>query len=248
MIAPVDAPAHSRADRFLAWAATLGAPSPPRRSGLRGRLAGLVPPALRPRLRLAATRALRPLANRRAARLATAARGDGQAPLRLHIGCGALYKEGWVNVDLAGTRVDLPWDLSRPLPFPPASVDAIFHEHLLEHLSYAEGVELHRHCLELLRPGGVLRIGVPDAGAALQAYAMAGGGDSGQWPTAMARVASLTYDSGHRAIYDAETLELSCLAAGFTRAGQCEFGEGDLQPNADSGERHGYTLYVEATA
>jgi predicted SAM-dependent methyltransferase len=242
MIAPVEAQSHLRADRFLAWASGLGAPHPPERSGLKGAVVGAVPPSLRPRLRLAATAALRPLARRRARRLAA------RSPLLLHVGCGTLYKEGWVNVDLAGTRVDLPWNLADPLPFAPASVDAIFHEHLLEHLSYVEGVELHRRCLALLRPGGVLRVGVPDAGAALQAYAMGEHGEAGPWPTAMARVASLTYDSGHRAMYDAETLELSCMAAGFVRAEQREFGEGELTPNADSPERGPYTLYVEATA
>jgi predicted SAM-dependent methyltransferase len=242
MIALVETPTHCRADRFLVWAAGLGQPHPPERSGLKGAAVGLVPPSLRPRVRGAATRALRPLSRRRATRLAR------RSPLRLHVGCGTLYKDGWVNVDLAGTRVDLPWNLAEPLPFPPRSVDAIFHEHLLEHLTYAQGVELHRRCLSLLKPGGVLRIGVPDGGAALQAYAMAPTADAGRWPTPMARVASLTYDSGHRSIYDAETLELSCMAAGFVKAECREFGEGDLQPNADSVERRGYTLYVEATA
>jgi predicted SAM-dependent methyltransferase len=242
MIAPVEAPTHCRADRFLAWAALIGEPRPPRRTGLKGVAAGLFPRRLRPRLRRAATLALHPLGRRRATRLGSA------SPLRLHLGCGTLYKDGWVNVDLAGTRVDLRWDLSRPLPFPPRSVDAIFHEHLLEHLTYCEGVELHRRCLELLRPGGVLRVGVPDAGAALQGYAMSDPGELGQWPTALARVASLTYDSGHRSMYDAETLELSCMAAGFVRAAQREFGEGELQPSPDSAARGGHTLYVEATA
>ena len=210
-------------------------------------MARLVAPRLRPRLRLAATRALRPLARRRGAKLQARSAG----PLRLHLGCGATYKEGWVNVDLAGTRVDLPWDLARPLPFAPQSIDAIFHEHLLEHLTYAQGVELHRRCRELLRPGGVLRIGVPDAGAALGSYATAestGEWQSDRWPTPLTRIASLTYDSGHRAIYDAETLELSCLAAGFARAERRETGVGDMQPNVDSPSRRDFTLYVEAIA
>jgi hypothetical protein len=83
----------------------------------------------------------------------------------------------------------------------------------------------------------VLRIRVVDAGAALQAYATTGAGDAGEWPTAMARVASLKVDPSCRALYDAETLELSCLAAGFPRADQLDFNEGD-----------GRCLYVEATA
>lgn len=242
MIAPVETPTHCRADRFLMWAAALGQPHPPERSGIKGLAVKAVPHSVRPRLRGTATHALRPLARRRAKRLAQG------SPLLLHVGCGTIYKEGWVNIDLAGTRVDFPWDLAEPLPFAAQSVDAIFHEHLLEHLTFSQGIELHRRCLQLLKPGGILRIGVPDAGAALQAYAMAAPGEAGQFPTAMARVASLTYDSGHQSIYDAETLELSCMAAGFVKAQCQEFGEGDLQPNADSPERHGYTLYVEATA
>lgn len=238
----MEASTHCRADRFLMWASALGQPHPPQRTGVKRIAVGMVPARLRPRVRGAATTALAPLSRMRARRLAKT------DPLRLHIGCGTLYKDGWVNIDLAGTRVDMPWNLAKPLPFPAQSVDAIFHEHLLEHLTYTEGIELHRRCLTLLKPGGILRIGVPDAGTALHAYAMAPSGEAGPFPTAMARVASLTYDSGHKSIYDAETLELSCMAAGFVRAACRDFGEGELQPNADSPERQGYTLYVEATA
>lgn len=242
MIAGMDSPTHSRADHYLAWASAVGRPAVPEHHGVKGAIARVVPPHRRPSVRLAATHALRPVARRRAKRLAD------RSDLRLHIGCGTLYKDGWVNIDLAGTRVDLPWDLAEPMPFAAGSVGAIFHEHLLEHLTYQQGIELHRKCLSLLRPGGILRIGVPDAGAALQAYAMASPGEAGQWPTALARVAALTYDSGHRSIYDAETLELSCTAAGFGNVASCSFGEGQLAPNADSPNRRGYTLYVEATA
>lgn len=238
----VDAASPTPEERFERWAEALGEPRPPRRDGVAGAIAAVVPAALRPRVRRAATAAQRPLARRRAAAL------TGRRPLRLHLGCGSLYKEGWVNVDLAGTRVDLPWDLSRPLPFAAGSVDAIFHEHLLEHLAYSQGLELNRRCRALLRPGGVLRVGVPDAGAALRAYVESPASEPERWPTALARVSALAYDSGHRAIYDAETLALSCRAAGFVRAGAREFGAGDLQPSPDSAERRGYTLYVEAVA
>lgn len=202
------------------------------------------------------TRALQPWARRRAGRIEAGGQPGGRetgadARLRLHLGCGASYKEGWVNVDLAGARVDLPWDLTRPLPFAPGSIGAIFHEHLLEHLTYAEGLELHRRCRALLRPGGLLRIGVPDAGAALGSYGApeaAGGWEAERWPTPLARLASLAYDHGHRAIYDAETLELACLAAGFSHAERREPGAGDLQPNPDSPARRDSSLYVEAIA
>lgn len=236
-----------RADRFAAWAGTLGEPTPPLRSGPKGLVTELVAPRWRPQLRLVATRALQPWARRRGGEL----QAHSDDPLRLHLGCGSAYKQGWVNIDLAGTRVDLPWDLRRPLPFAAGSIDAIFHEHLLEHLTYAEGLALHRRCHELLRPGGLLRIGVPDASAALRSYAAAesaGTWEPDRWPTPLARIASLTYDHGHRAVYDAETLALSCLAAGFSRAERREPGTGDVQPNPDSERRRDSSLYVEAVA
>ncbi|HYI99029.1 MAG TPA: hypothetical protein VEX36_05030 [Thermoleophilaceae bacterium] len=215
MIAPLEAPAYCRADRFLAWAAALDESAPPKA-----------------RRAPAAARVLAPLRRRRARELAAG------APLLLRVGCDADPTDGWIEASAADGRCSqLRWDLSRPLPLPPASVESIFHEHLLERFSYAQGVELHRRCLAVLRPGGVLRIRVTDAGAALQEYGANVGGDASEWPMAMARVACLTADLECRALYDAETLELSCVAAGFPRADQLDFGEGD-----------GACLYVEATA
>lgn len=215
MLAPLEATAHCRADRFLAWAAALDESAPP-------------PPA---RSRATAA-ALAPLRRRRARQLAA------DAPLLLRLGCDSHHTDGWIEASTADGRCStVGWDLSQPLPLPPGSVDSIFHEHLLDRFSYAQGVELHRRCLAVLRPGGAVRIRVADAGAALHAYATAGAGDPGESPTAMAPVACLTADPSRRALYDAETLELSCLAAGFPRADQLDLGEGD-----------GSCLYVEATA
>lgn len=213
-IVSLEAPAHCRADRFLAWAAALDEAAPQ------------APPRRR-----ADTDALAP-ERRRAEQLAT------RAPLLLQLGCDTSYTDGRIEVRSAdGQPADLHWDLSQPLPLPPGSVDSIFHEHLLDRLGYAQGIELHRRCLAVLRPGGVLRIRVADAGAALQDYAANVGGDTDEWPMAMARVACLTANPARRSLYDAETLELSCLAAGFPRADQLDFAEGE-EP----------CLYVEATA
>lgn len=215
MIAPPEATAYCRADRFLAWAAALDESAPP--------------PPTRPS---AAALALAPLQRRRARQLSAG------APLLLRLGCESRSTDGWIEVSTADGRcTNVRWDLSRPLPLAPGSVESIFHEHLLDRFSYAKGVELHRRCLAVLRPGGVLRIRVVDAGPALHGYAIHDAGDASEWPMAMAPVACLTADPARRSLYDAETLELSCLAAGFPRADQLDFAEGD-EP----------CLYVEATA
>jgi hypothetical protein len=226
MIASLEAPAYCRADRFLAWAAALDESAPP-------------PAPHRP----AAAAVLAALRRRRALQLAAG------APLLLRIGCDAHPADGWIEASSAdGRRSHVRWDLSRPLPLPPGSVESIFHEHLLERFSYAQGVELHRRCLAVLRPGGVLRIRVFDAGAALQSYATTGAGESGEWPMAMAPVACLAAEPSSRALYDAETLELSCLAAGFPRADQLDFGDCEPKPGAEDGGLDKPCLYVEATA
>jgi Methyltransferase domain len=93
------------------------------------------------------TRAVRPFSRRQLARL------RGRQPLKLHLGCGWIHKEGWVNLDLFATRADIAWDLRLGLPLPDNSVDAIFHEHLLEHLSLRDGFAVTRECHRVLRGG-----------------------------------------------------------------------------------------------
>jgi predicted SAM-dependent methyltransferase len=195
---------------------------------------------LRARARELATAALRPLARRRLERLR-----DGRE-LRLHLGSGLVSKDGWVDVDLAGAPANLIWDLKRGIPFEDGTVDAVFHEHLLEHLSMREGFQLTRECLRVLRPGGVLRAAVPDAGACLRSYARTG---DPAWarsqPAPMLAVQALFYEHGHRAMYDAQLLVAELAAAGFTEVGPREFGDSRISPCPDTELRRAGTLYVE---
>ena len=93
------------------------------------------------------------------------------APLRLHLGSGRTPKPGWVNIDLVGYPGDLYWNLLRPLPFATSSVDAIFDEHVLEHFGLADALGIVKESFRVLRPRGILRIGVPDLGRYIEAYA-----------------------------------------------------------------------------
>jgi predicted SAM-dependent methyltransferase len=195
---------------------------------------------LRARLRGVATAAVRPLARRRLESLQ-----DGRE-LRLHLGSGLVRKDGWVNIDLAGAPANLIWDLKRGIPFEDGSVDAVFHEHLLEHLTIREGFELTRECLRALRPGGVLRVAVPDAGACLRSYARTGDpGWARSQPTPMLAVQALFYEHGHRAMYDAQLLVAELAAAGFADVAAREFGDSRISPCPDTELRRAGTLYVE---
>ena len=124
----------------------------------------LMSPAVRLRAKQLATTVLSPYARRQARTF------DGQAPLRLHLGSGGNNLDGWVNIDLVGAHADLTWDLRRPLPLGKAAAEAVFLEHVLEHMTMAEGVQVLHHLLEVLVPGGILRVGVPDAGLYATSY------------------------------------------------------------------------------
>jgi SAM-dependent methyltransferase len=80
---------------------------------------------------------------------------------KLHLGCGLVHKDGWLNVD--GARlpgVDMVMDLERtPYDLPSAYfVEAELH-HVCEHVNNFVGMmeELHR----VMVPGGVVRVSVP---------------------------------------------------------------------------------------
>jgi predicted SAM-dependent methyltransferase len=174
------------------------------------------------------------------------ASADRQPSLRLHLGCGWVYKDGWINIDLFMTRADIAWDLAAGLPLHDASVDTIFHEHLMEHLTLQQGDALTKECLRVLKPDGILRIGVPDAGACVASYAgLVDPGWARSQPTGLLAVQALFYEHGHKAMYDAETLSLMCRASGFQVVQARDWGDSGIEPVPDTESRKGGTLYVE---
>lgn len=193
------------------------------------------------------TSVLVPVERRQARKIAGAKR-----PLRLHQGCANHYLEGWVNLDLyrPGRRLDLRWDLRRGVPFPDESVDAVFSEHLLEHLPLEAGLHLLAECYRVLRPSGILRIGVPDLGRYVRSYV---DGDTfismvrpGRPTPALALIEPF-FRHGHRSMYDFETLRLALSEAGFNEIERSKAGESRIDPAPDSAARAAETLYVEAT-
>jgi predicted SAM-dependent methyltransferase len=61
-------------------------------------------------------------------------------------------------------------DLSKPLPFPDNSVSAIYASHVLEHLYRSQALALLSECKRVLKPGGTLRLVVPDLHAMIGEY------------------------------------------------------------------------------
>jgi SAM-dependent methyltransferase len=190
-----------------------------------------------------ATTFLAPRERRRAERFVEEGRS-----LRIHLGSGTNRLPDWVNVDLVGMRPDLYWNVTRTLPFPDGSADAVFLEHVLEHFPLAVGLDLLAESRRLLAPGGILRVGVPDFGRYAESYA----GDRAFLeerrpgrPTPLLAFAEVAYDHGHRSVWDGETLELVLRETGLVEVGRRGFGDSDLDPAPDSAEREAESVYAE---
>ena len=83
--------------------------------------------------------------------------------MKLNLGCGSRHHPEWVNLDSDPDDATVQrWDIGRGLPFETGAFDAVYHSHLLEHLRPADVEALMRETVRVCRPGGVVRIVVPD--------------------------------------------------------------------------------------
>ena len=96
--------------------------------------------------------------------------------MKLHLGCGKTYLDGYVNIDYPSTEhaveadvhADLYADI-RKLSYPPSSIEEIRLHHVFEHFTRPVALALLCRWRDFLQPGGLLRIETPDAEANFKA-------------------------------------------------------------------------------
>jgi predicted SAM-dependent methyltransferase len=82
--------------------------------------------------------------------------------LKLNLGCGIIYKAGYINIDKFDNSVaDMVRDVD-DLPFNSNSVDVIESNHLLEHFDYIHTIYALSEWFRVLKPDGVLILETPD--------------------------------------------------------------------------------------
>lgn len=132
------------------------------------------------------------------------------APLKLNLGSGGWTIDGFTNIDdHLGTSV-------YPLPewVQDNSVDEIYASHIYEHLPHCEAINVMAHWVQKLRPGGRIRVAVPnfldlakryiagEPGFNPQGYIMGGQVDAGDY---------------HKSIWDKELLTEVMVVAGLEK-------------------------------
>ena len=174
----------------------------------------------------------------------------------LNVGCGPNPHPDYINLDFHWNRdIDICWDITKKsYPIHSSSLEGIYTEHCLEHISFdsfnANMAEFYR----MLKPGSVVRIIMPDGELYLDIYQKRKNGENIRMPhevgyiTPMARINGIFRNHGHQFIYDFETMKKLLQQAGFTNIKKCSYRTGaDQRLLVDQDWRAVESLYVEAT-
>ena len=174
---------------------------------------------------------------------------------RLNWGCGTAPKPGWINSDIKeAPGIDLPCDIRACLPLPPGSVDYAVSIHALQELAYPDIVPALVELRRVLRPTGVLRLGLPDLERAIAAYQR---GDSAYFLVPDEDAASLgaklvvqlVWYGYSRTVFTNDFVEEQLQRAGFGSVRRCAFRE-TASPYPEIvalDNRESESLFVEAT-
>jgi predicted SAM-dependent methyltransferase len=159
---------------------------------------------------------------------------------KLQLGAGEHPRPDWLNTDLHdyGRGDELVYlDVRKRFPLPDASFHFVYSEHMIEHLTYAEGQHCLRETLRVLEPGGRIRVATPSLERLAALYE---GGEAGEqyvrWavetlePEVKTALAGVVINNffrswGHRFVYDPETLHHALHQAGFVEIEEVSLGE-----------------------
>lgn len=146
---------------------------------------------------------------------------------------------------LLGDNIFFHYDLCFGAPFEDNSVDYFYSSHFWEHLHRSEAEHLTRETYRALKPGGRIRIAVPDLDHALSLF------KSGEVTKALDNYFFVedkdSYFARHKYMYDFNLLTQLLTRCGFKNIERYEFKKGKV-PDLDLlDNRPEETLFVEAT-
>lgn len=177
-------------------------------------------------------------------------------PRRLNWGCGPHPVPGWLNADRTTCPgLDLCGDIRDGLDLPDGALDYAVAIHVLQDLAWPDIPPALRELRRVLRPGGTLRLALPDLDRALMAYAR---GDHGYFhvPDRDARslgaklVTQLIWYGSVRTPFTGDFAAELLHDAGWRDVRRCAFGRtASAHPGITAlDNRPRESLFIEATA
>lgn len=147
--------------------------------------------------------------------------------IKLHLGCGSVYKPGWINIDLDSPKADVLQDLTSPLPYEDDSVELIYSEHFIEHITRAQARDFLKECRRVLSDSGTLRLSTPDLAFLVKCYKKKNIAEWGNlWgPDSPCNLMNEGMRSwGHQYLYDQRELTRALREAGFSAPRRMRWG------------------------
>lgn len=81
----------------------------------------------------------------------------------LNAGCGSKFHPAWTNIDMGSNSPYVrAYNFLNGFPFEDNQFDVVYHSQVLEHFPKEKAGDFLIECLRVLRPGGILRVVVPD--------------------------------------------------------------------------------------
>lgn len=90
----------------------------------------------------------------------------------LHLGCGRVLIPGFINLDIRfneQTKIDY-LSLVYPLDYDNDMFDLAYSSHVLEHFPRKQTPNILKEWVRILKPGGILRLSVPDIEVLMKIY------------------------------------------------------------------------------
>lgn len=177
---------------------------------------------------------------------------------KLQIGAGSNALAGWLNTTLYPFDAGMVFmDGTVPFPLPDNSMDYVFSEHVIEHVTFEQGMFMLKESFRVLKRGGRIRIATPDLAKIIALYTTPDG-DAQQsyirWIMDTFRPQVGEYNPAHVInqsfhgwehvfIYDQPTLKQAFEAAGFVDVTLCAPNQ-SADPQLKGIEQHGH--YVDS--
>lgn len=173
---------------------------------------------------------------------------------RLNWGCGSWTPEGWINSDIKeGPGIDLVCSILEGLPLASDSLDYAVSIHALPEMTYPTLVPVLRELRRVLKPGGVLRLALPDLDKGIVAY-QRGDRDYFLIPDEDAKsigakfITQMLWYGYSKLLFTPGFIEEMLVKAGFASVAHCAFKQtASAWPEiVDLDNRESESLFVEA--
>jgi predicted SAM-dependent methyltransferase len=172
---------------------------------------------------------------------------------KIQIGAQSNFISGWLNVDLIPKSLDVVFmDATKTFPFPSNSIDYIYTEHMIEHISFSDAKFMLSECFRVLKKSGRIRVATPNLEFLINLYRDEKNKISSQYIDFSVQrylknqtpredvyvINNFFRDWGHQFIHDYKSLSFLLMASGFEYIKRCNIQESE-DPTFQNLEQHG---------